>query len=108
MNIRRTADGRASVKDMADARWAGERNIGRPADLGQRLRMQYIGALSLLGRALRRVPPEDGIHDDAFRAFVDANIVLRLDEADIYFERSSAGGYSVFEAQLEAVRKEMK
>jgi hypothetical protein len=96
MSIRRTADGRASAKDMADARWAGERHIGHPSDLDQRFKMQYIGALSLLGRVLRLVPVGAGEHDDAFRAFVDANIVLRLDNSDIYFERAG-GGYACFD-----------
>jgi hypothetical protein len=82
---------------MADNRWAGERHIGRPSDLDQRFKMQYIGALSLLGRVMRLVPVEAGEHDDAFRAFVDANILLRLDGSDVYFERSSGGGYGVFD-----------
>src|ERR1700728_2807494 len=104
MSVRRTADGRASVKDMADNRWARERHIGRPADLDQRFRMQYIGALSLLGRVMRLLPVEAGEHDDAFRAFVDANVLLRLDDCDVYFERSSGGGYAVFDLPKEDSR----
>lgn len=99
MSVKRTPDGRASVKDMADARWAGERYIGRPADLDQRFRMQYIGVLSLLGRALRLLPPEASERDDAFRAFVDANILLRLEGLDVYFEHSSGGGYAAFDVK---------
>lgn len=72
-------------------------SIARP---DVRLYMQYIGAMTLLGRVARHVPKGDELRAGLDRALHDANNWLLVNDKDIRFERDSAGGWSAFDASL--------
>lgn len=60
----------------------------------QRLYLQYLAVLSLLGRVCAQT---DRYTAEVGRAFEDANVILEQRGADTRFERCSPGGYSLFE-----------
>ena len=89
-----------SIKDRAFARWpedsvyAGTQNNEA---INQRIWMQYLGVLSLLGRVVARADISVIDRSSFDEAFIDANVVLRKRGTEMYFERSSDGGYAAFE-----------
>lgn len=67
-------------------------------DLQDRIYRNYLATLALLGRIAEIVPKHDlAERTNLDEAFIDANVVLRRKGADIFFERSSRGGYSMFD-----------
>jgi hypothetical protein len=69
-------------------------------DLGKRVYRNYLGVLALLGRLAELVPKNDfSARHDLEGAFIDANEVLRRKDGDVFFERSSRGGFSMFDGK---------
>ena len=62
-----------------------------------RLRMQYIGVCTLLGRIAGRLPKHDENHYGIEKAMRDANNLLLVEGSDIYFQQLSNGDYAAFE-----------
>jgi hypothetical protein len=69
------------------------RSISRPND---RVRMNYLGVLALLGRVARDLPRGHHEHYGVDKAMRDANNYLLLDDSDLIFLPSSGGGYAAF------------
>ena len=61
-----------------------------------RLRSQYIGAISLLGKVSARLSKGDEAHFGIDKAMRDANNFLIATDSDILFDRSASGGYAAF------------
>ena len=76
-----------------DAAYGGTQNAEA---LNQRIYMQYLGVLALLGRIAGRARVSNDERGLIEQAFVDANVVLRHKGSEMYFERCSGGGYSTF------------
>lgn len=67
-------------------------------DINERVYRNYLGVLALLGRVAEHVPLADiAERTNLDQAFVDANEILRRKAGDVYFEKSSRGGYSMFD-----------
>ena len=64
-----------------------------------RLMMQYIGVCTLLGRVAKYLPTGDENRYGVEKAMREANNLLLIHESEIYFQRSSDGGYAAFERE---------
>jgi hypothetical protein len=61
-----------------------------------RLRAQYLGVVTLLGKIAARLPKRDEAHYGIDKAIRDANNYLLVTDGDIRFAKSSDGGYAAF------------
>lgn len=66
------------------------------AESDTRLRMQYIGVLTLLGRVARHLPMGDEDRYGIDKAFREANNWLLVNDSDLYYAKSGTG-YAAFE-----------
>lgn len=81
-------------------------DVERRPDLQLRILRNYYGVLALLGRVAERVPRDDLAERTSIeQAFIDANEVLRRTDSDTHYERSSRGGFSLFDGSPLPVRK---
>lgn len=62
-----------------------------------RLLMQYIGVCTLLGRVSESVPNGDQNRYGIDKAMRDANNLFLCGSVDLFFQKSSRGGYAAFE-----------
>jgi hypothetical protein len=62
-----------------------------------RLMMQYIGVCTLLGRIAKHLPAGDENHFGVDKAMRDANNLLLVEGSEVWFDKSSGGGYAAFE-----------
>jgi hypothetical protein len=72
------------------------RSIAQP---DTRLQMQYIGAVSLLGRLAAQIPKGHELHFGITKAISDCNNFLLATESEIRFCPASGGGYAAFEVE---------
>jgi hypothetical protein len=77
-----------------DAAFAGTQDASR---MEQRVYMQYLGVMSLLGRIAGHVnlSREDAALVE--RAFEDVNVILEVRGSDSYYEKCAPRGYSLFD-----------
>lgn len=59
--------------------------------------MQYLGALSLLGRIADRAPLNEDDKSSLDRCFEDANSALNYHDSDYVFKKTMNGSYSLFD-----------
>lgn len=80
--------------------------IGRSPDV--RLRSQYIGAISLLGKLKARLPRGDEAHYGIDCAIREANNYLLVTDSEILFDKSSFGGYAAFPRETVAANHKQR
>lgn len=79
-----------------------------PAPDSKRILMQYIGAMSLLGRLTSRFDAGDD-QEGIDRAFNDLNSILNSMDSEVVYARTGGGGWGAFtREQIEGINKAAK
>lgn len=89
-----------AIAEQSFARWPEDSIFAGTQDpraLEQRLYMQYLGAMTLLGSVVNRSKLSESDRFRVEQAFIDANVLLKRRGSAMYYEKCSGGGYAAFE-----------